>query len=390
MANRILVASYTHCIQSLVFDASASTLTTHSVVEVGFHPSWIEFHPSDRSLVFAALEQAEGKIVAVKYDESGNGTVVADAPSGGADPCSLAATENRLFVANYSSGSISVLPITSGSPPYFLPGSVVTPLYGSGPHPERQQSSHAHQVALHSDRGELLVPDLGADQVFRFTEQEDAWILQAHIRFDPGSGPRHTAIHDGALYTLLELSSEITKHRLPILPGEVTLIAKKPTMFNPPTAPHDMLAAELLIPEPNSAFSTPYAYVSNRNNPSEEGDTIAIFSIEGDALELIAEVPTGLKHLRGMVFGGPDNKWLIAGGANGGGAKVFERIDGGKGLKELAANSSVEAPTGFFVGDYLPESPTTSSVDHIKQSLIFSEFTVQLSLFLFELAFIVL
>ncbi|KAF8216415.1 Lactonase, 7-bladed beta-propeller-domain-containing protein [Mycena galopus ATCC 62051] len=351
MANRILVASYTNSIQSLDFDASASTLTTHSTVEVGFHPSWIapQAGQSDGStLVFAGLEQAEGKVVAVKYDTSGQGIVVAEASSGGADPCSLVATENRLFVANYSSGSISIIPITSGTPPYFLPGSVVTQLHGSGPNTERQKSSHAHQVALHSQRGELLVADLGADQVFRFTEQEDAWILQAHVRFDPGSGPRHTAIYDGALYTLLELSSEIAKHRFPLLPAEPTFIAKKPTMFNPPATPNDMLAAELLIPEPNSTFSTPYAYVSNRNNPAEEGDTVAIFSIEGDTLKLVAEVPTGLKHLRGMVFGGPDDKWLVAGGANGGGVKVFERIDGGKGLKEVAANSSVEAPTGFL------------------------------------------
>jgi 6-phosphogluconolactonase (cycloisomerase 2 family) len=237
-------------------------------------------------------------------------------------------------------------------------------LYGSGPNPERQKSSHAHQVVLHGQRGELLVADLGADRVFRFTEQEDAWIMQAQIRFDPGSGPRHTAVYgafpelsplflirvclDGALYTLLELSSMLAKHSFPPLPAETTLIAVKPTMSNPPPAPNDMLAAELLIPEPNTTFSTPYAYVSNRNDPSEEGDTIAIFSIAGDALELIAEVRTGLKHLRGMAFGGPDDKWLVAGGALGGGVKVFERVDGGKGLKVVAANSSVEAPTGFL------------------------------------------
>ncbi|KAJ6518720.1 Lactonase, 7-bladed beta-propeller-domain-containing protein [Mycena sanguinolenta] len=348
MVNRILVASYTHSIQSLAFDSLESTLTTTSAVEVGFHPSWITFHPSDQSLVFAGLEQTEGKIVAVKYDDSGKGAVVAEASSGGADPCSLVATEHHLFVANYSSGSISVLPITSGSPPYFLPGPAVTQLVGSGPNPERQQSPHAHQVALHSQRGELLVADLGSDLVFRFTEQGEAWTPQAQIRFDPGSGPRHTAVYDGALYTLLELSSEIAKHRFPLLPAEPSLIAKKPTMFNPPTAPHDMLAAELLIPVPNSTFSIPYAYVSNRNNPSEEGDTIAIFSIECDTLELVVEVPTGLKHLRGMIFGGPDDKWLVAGGANGGGVKVFERIDGGKGLKQIAENSAVEAPTGFL------------------------------------------
>jgi hypothetical protein len=109
-----------------------------------------------------------------------------------------------------------------------------------------------------------------------------------------------------------------------------------------------MLAAELLIPKPNSTFSTPYAYISNRNDPSPEGDTIAIFSIAGDTLDLIAEIRTGLKHLRGMVFGGEDDKWLVAGGAQGGGVKVFERIDGGKGLRLLAENTSIESPTGFL------------------------------------------
>ncbi|KAJ7043535.1 Lactonase, 7-bladed beta-propeller-domain-containing protein [Mycena alexandri] len=346
MPSRILVASYAHSVYSLAFDVSAATLTTHSALEVGFHPSWLEFHPSDHSLVFAGLEQTKGKIVAIKYDETGNGTVVAEAPSGGADPCSLIATENQLFVANYSSGSLSVLPITSGTAPYFLPGAVVVQLHGSGPNQKRQQNSHAHQVALHNQ--ELLVADLGGDTVYRFAEQEGAWLIQGQIRFDPGSGPRHTAVYDGALYTLLELNSTLSKHRFPGLPVEPSFIAVKSTMFNPPTAPHDMLAAELLIPEPNSTFSTPYAYVSNRNNPSEGGDTIAVFSIEGDTLELVVEISTGLKHLRGMVFGGPDNKWLVAGGAMGGGVKVFERIDGGKGLKVVATNSSVEAPTGFL------------------------------------------
>ncbi|KAJ7449639.1 Lactonase, 7-bladed beta-propeller-domain-containing protein [Mycena latifolia] len=334
MVYRILVASYTTSIQSLSFDASAATLTTHSAVEVGFHPSWIESYPSDQSFV-----------VAVKYDESGNGTVIAETPSGGADPCNLAATRDELFVANYSSGSLAVLPITS-HPPYFLQGRVVTPLHGSGPNEERQQSPHAHHVLLND--GELLVADLGADCVCRFTRQDGAWILQGQVRYDPGSGPRHTAVYDGALYTLNELSSSLSKHRFPSLPAAPSLIAVKPTMFNPPTPPHDMLAAELLIPKPNSTFSTPYAYVSNRNDPSAEGDTIAIFSIAGDSLELVAEVRTGLKHLRGMVFGGADNKWLVAGGAQGGGVKVFERIDGGKGLKLVTANSSIEAPTGFL------------------------------------------
>ncbi|KAJ6621404.1 Lactonase, 7-bladed beta-propeller-domain-containing protein [Mycena sp. CBHHK59/15] len=302
---------------SLVFDASASTLTCHSSVEVGFHPSWIEFYTSDHSLVFAGLEQKEGKIVAIKYNDSGHGSVVGETPSGGADPCSLTATKDELFVANYSSGTVAVLPIAS-HPPYFLQKPVITQLHGSGPNTERQQSSHAHQVLLNDQYGELLVADLGADRVYRFSQQGGVWVTQGQIQYDPGSGPRHVALHDGALYTLLELSSLLSKHRFPPLPSAPPLIAVKPTMSNPPVAPHDI------------------------------GRYHRHFSIAGDALELVAEVRTGLKHLRGMVFGGADDKWLVTGGVLGGGVKVFERIDGGKGLKVIAENDSIEAPTGFY------------------------------------------
>lgn len=45
-------------------------------------------------------------------------------------------------------------------------------------------------------------------------------------------------------------------------------------------------------------------------------------------LEQIATVSTGLEHLRGTVFFGPDDHSLIASGANGGGVQVFELADG--------------------------------------------------------------
>lgn len=110
-----------------------------------------------------------------------------------------------------------------------------------------------------------------------------------------------------------------------------------------------MLAAEVLIPTPNAAFPMPYLYLSNRNDPSPEGDTIVVFSIAApDSLELVAEFRTGLSHLRGLVFGGPDARYVVAGGANGGGVKVFERINGGTGFALVAALDSVNAPTAFL------------------------------------------
>lgn len=110
-----------------------------------------------------------------------------------------------------------------------------------------------------------------------------------------------------------------------------------------------MSAAEILFPNPNKTFPEPYLYVSNRDDPSPEGDTIAIFSLDDkERPRLIQEVRTGLKHVRGMVFGGPDDRWLVVGGVKDGGVKVFERIDDGRNLRVIAENDSIKAPTAFL------------------------------------------
>ena len=154
---------------------------------------------------------------------------------------------------------------------------------------------------------------------------------------------------DGNLYTLLELSSSVARHRFPPSPDTPSFIASATSMSNPPSQPTDMLAAEILVPPPNSTYPTPHLYLSNRNDPSPLGDLISIFDIsKPNGLELVAEVRSGLKHLRGMAFGGPDDKWLVAGGVNGGGVKVFERVEGGRGLKVVAEHKDVESPTGFL------------------------------------------
>lgn len=100
MSHRILVASYTNSIHSLSFDSSLRTLNASPSKEVGFHPSWVTSHPDDHSLVFACLEQQEGKIIVLRYDDEGNGSVLSEVPSAGGYPCSLLATKDELFVAN--------------------------------------------------------------------------------------------------------------------------------------------------------------------------------------------------------------------------------------------------------------------------------------------------
>ncbi|KAF5374616.1 hypothetical protein D9615_008958 [Tricholomella constricta] len=350
MVQLIFTSSYANEVSTLAFDPESSSITVASSITIGHHPSWITFYPGDKSLIFTGLEQTDGKVFALKFDDEGKGKVVAEASSGGADPCSLLATKDQLYVANYSAGVVSWLPISPNAP-YLLASSPTTiQLKGTGPNTSRQEGSHPHQVIILEEHDELLVPDLGADMVQRFTIGEDGSLRhRGHVQYALGGGPRHVAFHDGYLYTILELTSVLAKHRFPPLSSLPKFINSKPTMSKPPAQPNDMLAAEILIPKPNATYPIPYLYLSNRNDPSPEGDIISIFAIAGpETLELVAEVRSGLKHLRGMLFGGPDDRWLVAGGANGGGVKVFERIDGGRDLKVVAENPNIEAPTGFL------------------------------------------
>lgn len=162
----------------------------------------------------------------------------------------------------------------------------------------------------------------------------------------------HLSNSDSELFTLLELSNKLVRHTFPPLPALPKFIASTSTMSSPPPEPNDMLAAEILIPKPNTSFPIPYIYISNRNDPSPYGDSLSIFDFtSGSSLgkpELIAEVRTGLNHVRSILFGGLDDKYLVAGGVDGGGVKIFERTEGGRGLKEVAKNEFVPAPTGFL------------------------------------------
>ncbi|KAI0752824.1 putative isomerase YbhE [Daedaleopsis nitida] len=343
MVHHILVASYTNEVSTLAFDPEVPSLTLSSAISVGHHPSWITPHPTDESIVFTALEQADGRIIVLKLDDHARATQVGDGPSGGADPCTLVVVDDQLLLGNYSSGVFNAVPLSPEPPHVAAAQSSVITFTGTGPNAERQEASHPHQVIPHPTYKEVLVPDLGADKTHRLVRDADGkWLVQGAVSYKPGSGPRHVAFYDDVLYTLLELSSELSAHRLPPLPAEPTLLDTVSTMAQipPPEFAKDMLAAEILIPPPNASLPDPYIYVSNRNDPSSEGDTIAIFSPvdAGGKIGYVAEVRSGLNHLRGMVFGGPDDRWLIAGGPSAGESR---------GLKEVAA-VHVDRPTGFL------------------------------------------
>ena len=80
--------------------------------------------------------------------------------------------------------------------------------------PERQDKAHAHMCLL-SSNGTLLVPDLGADVVWRLNAPSLTPMAVA-CKCDDGDGPRHAAWHPSldVLYVLTELSCRLLAFRV--------------------------------------------------------------------------------------------------------------------------------------------------------------------------------
>ncbi|QRW15492.1 lactonase, 7-bladed beta-propeller [Ceratobasidium sp. AG-Ba] len=364
---RILVASYTPNITTLEFDSDAGRLKAIAQSPAGTNPSWIAVHPSDKSLVLATNEVTDGKVHLFKIKDDGALKLLESVGSAGEDPAHLAVLEDEVVVGNYSSGTILAIAF-SKTAPHFLSSKPPIQLSGSGPNSARQSSSHPHQIFPISSN-ELLVPDLGADRIVRLEKNKEGdWNEIGDVKAGAGEGPRHVQLHGGVLYVVDELTNKLVAHKFPPT-SESSVIASLSTLPEQApsaSAPFDigsegpsseskseappLLAAEILLTDTPSTL----LFVTNRNETHPEGDSIAVFSplknSNGkEGFEMITSTRTGLKHVRGAAFGGAGDKYLVVGGADKGGAKVYER-SGTKGeiLTEVASMPGVVAPTGFL------------------------------------------
>ena len=169
-------------------------------------PSFLAVHPSGRVL-YAVGEQEAGTVSVFTVGDPAAGPDADDVlthqvtvSSGGADPCHLLLSPDAstLYAANYSSGTLAVLPLDADG---FLAAEVldaggpaqVFGHTGSGPRADRQEAPHAH-FAVHAPGGRhLLVSDLGTDELRRYRVAADGTLTEDGIaaRLPAGAGPRH-------------------------------------------------------------------------------------------------------------------------------------------------------------------------------------------------------
>lgn len=313
------------------FDVGTGKLTEPVLAAEVKGASYFWIHPNGKCLycVDHIVEGGKGVGIVRAYGiEDGSGKLVELnwKPTGGEGPCYVSLNKEGTFalVANYSSGSVSVMPVRADGK---LEGvSSYVKFEGSGPNVKRQQHAFGHCFDFGPGERFAFACDLGTDQVRVFGFDADGGKLRAAGvgKVPAGSGPRHiTFSEDGKFaYVINEMGSTITVFSYDAGKGELREVQTVSTL--PPGyehSPEKDTAAEVFI-HPNGKW----LYASNRGN-----DSVVRFERDGELGKLANPkwVPSGGRTPRyfGIVPGG---KWMLVANEGSGNVLVY-KIDQGDG-----------------------------------------------------------
>ena len=148
------------------------------------------------SVAAFALEGDEMKLVSIRS-------------TGGLSACHLCLSEDErfLYVANYSTGMLSVFPVNGAQIGKRIQ---LIEHHGSGPD-YRQERAHLHYVCINDNDHLLYAVDLGIDAVVSYERDPETGLLKQHDRIDfpKGVGPRHMLFRDDIMYVACELQSKV-------------------------------------------------------------------------------------------------------------------------------------------------------------------------------------
>jgi len=306
------------------FDADSGALSPVQTVAGIANPSFLTLDTRQRYL-YAVNELDEGGVTAFARDaDDGTLTTINHQLSHGAAPCyvSLDASGRYALVANYSGGTVAVLPITADG--HLEPATSVIDhgLAGSSVRSSQHKQPHPHMVAPTAGDRQILVTDLGLDRVFVYrldaitgqlvpNERGPGWANAV-----PGSGPRHFAFGaDGRyLYVINELDSTLTVFAYDGETGELHPVQTVSTL--PDGFTGENTCAHVVV-APDGRF----VYGSNRGH-----DSIAIWSIagEGGEVELVGHEPTRGKNPRHFNLH-PTGDWLLVANQHSDAVLTFRR-----------------------------------------------------------------
>ncbi len=294
-------------------DLTTGALTDTGLTAMTPNPSFLALAPNRRHL-YAVNEiqnyggKMTGSVTAFAIDpKTGALAELNTQASQGTDPCHIrvdAGGKNAL-VANYSSGSVAVLPIQADGK--LAPYSAVAQHSGSSADKSRQEGPHAHSIYTDASGKFVLACDLGTDKVYVSHYDAKNGTLKpneiAAADLPPGSGPRHlTQSADRRfVYVISEMLNTVTAFAWNEKTGEMKTIQSVPTL--PADFPGHSTTAEIAL-SPNGKF----LYASNRGH-----DSLAIFAVNAATglLTAVGHQSTLGKTPRSFAIA-PGGKFLLA------------------------------------------------------------------------------
>ena len=288
------------------------------------NPSYLAISADER-YVYAASENDNAEAYAFSFDkEVGKLKLLNVQPINGSAPCYISTDRAGHFVvtANYTGGSVSVLPLSADGS--VLPVVNVFEFEGTGLDANRQDKPYLHCAVFSPDQRYLFAADLGTDQLYKYTISSTAPFLTKGdpeaYKLEPGSGPRHLTFHPNGrfAYVINELSGKVTAFHY--TNGHLEPVQYIVSDLSPGDG--NKGSADIHV-SPDGKF----LYASNRANTNN----ITIFSIDAadGKLSHVGFQLTG-QHPRNFIIT-PNGKYLLVANLNSNLIQIFE-IDKNTGL----------------------------------------------------------
>src|SRR5215470_16087657 len=274
-------------------DPASGAWSHEQLLEI-VNPSFLALDRAQRFLYSVHADLDEVSAYAIDK-QNGRITALNRQSCGGKNPVHLSIdpTGRWIITANYSAGTVGVVPIEKDG--NLGPRSDLVTLPGEpGPDRKQQASSHPHDVVFDPSGRFIAVPDKGVDRVFVFRLDAANGKLMPNdppfVAARAGAGPRHIAFHSQMplAYVINELDSSVTTYRFDAQRGGLQPIQILPSI--PASYTGNNTGAEIAV-----APSGRIVYASNRGH-----DSIAIFAVDrrNGTLTSVGWAPTQAKSPR--------------------------------------------------------------------------------------------